>query len=432
MIPTKYPEATFFKTRQNLPHAACRQKRRGRFVTAAALVNELVEAKQAAHVKRLLARWRRYYVIALDEVGYVPLADIGAEFLFQVIAEGAERKAIIVTTNLPFSEWTTVFPNPRLCKALLDRVTDRAHIIEDKLYSPDSAAGRLGLLELRAFEMPPHARMSLVQMLLVRTLVARFWKLPYRHPLVRWGTVLHDRFMLPHYVWTDVREVVEELRDAGYPFELEWLAPFFEFRFPPYGSVTIGDIRMELRAAIEPWHVLGEEVTSAGTARFVDSSVERLQIRITGLTERRYVIACNGRQVPLQGTSTLGEYVAGVRFRAWQPPSGLHPTIGVHAPLVFDLIDTWNGRAVGGCTYHVAHPGGRGYGVFPVNAYEAEARRVSRFWANGHTPGVLRPPPQLAVLGQFFPHGHPPGPMAPPPEVTNSEYPCTLDLRRGG
>lgn len=110
--------------------AACRQKRRARFITAAALVNELVDAKQNGQVRRVMARWRKYDVIVLDEVGYVPLADVGAEFLFQVISERAERAAIIVTTNLPFSEWTTVFPNPRLCKALLDRITDRAHIIE--------------------------------------------------------------------------------------------------------------------------------------------------------------------------------------------------------------------------------------------------------------------------------------------------------------
>jgi uncharacterized protein (DUF2126 family) len=284
-------------------------------------------------------------------------------------------------------------------------------------------------VEFRAFEMPPHARMSLVQMLLLRTLLARFWNQPYRHKLVRWGTALHDRFMLPHYVWADMQDVVCDLQQAGYPFQLDWLAPFEEFRFPHYGSVTVGDIRLDLHAALEPWHVLGEEMSSQGTARFVDSSVERVQIKASGLTDSRYVVACNGRRVPLRNTGTHGEYVAGVRFRAWNPPSALHPTIGIHAPLVFDIIDTWNGRAIGGCTYHVAHPGGRHYDIFPVNAYEAEARRISRFRGDGHTPGTLRPPPGTEELTRKFDVDLPRGPMAPPAEEVNSEYPCTLDLR---
>jgi len=320
----------------------------------------------------------------------------------------------------------------RLLRNLLVDVTGNTHRAEfciDKLYSPDSATGRLGLVEFRAFEMPPHARMSLVQMLLLRTLIARFWNRPYRHQLVRWGTELHDRFMLPHYVWADMQDVVCDLQRAGYPFQLAWLAPFEEFRFPHYGTVRVQDIRLDIHAALEPWHVLGEEMSSQGTARFVDSSVERVQIKVSGLTESRYVVACNGRRVPLRNTDTHGEYVAGVRFRAWHPPSALHPTIGIHSPLVFDLIDTWNGRAIGGCTYHVAHPGGRHYDVFPVNAYEAETRRISRFWNYGHSAGPLKPPPQVEQLAEFLPQGHPPGPMDPPPEELNPEYPCTLDLR---
>jgi len=322
----------------------------------------------------------------------------------------------------------------RLLRNLLVDVTGNTHRSEfciDKLYSPNSATGRLGIVEFRAFEMPPHAQMSLVQMLLLRILIARFWKQPYQHKLVRWGTELHDRFMLPHYVWSDIKDVVSDIQRAGYPFQLEWLAPFQEFRFPHCGRVHIQDIKMELQVAIEPWHVLGEEVTNLGTARFVDSSVERLQVKVNGLTESRYIVACNGRRVPLHNTGTHGEYVAGVRYRAWQPPSALHPTIGVHSPLVLDIIDTWNGRSIGGCTYHVAHPGGRSYDVFPVNAYEAETRRISRFWSFGHTPGVLQVPPEVSSsLGRFFPEGHPPGPMAPPAEEINPEYPYTLDLRR--
>jgi uncharacterized protein (DUF2126 family) len=321
----------------------------------------------------------------------------------------------------------------RLLRHLLVDLTGNTHRSEfciDKLYSPDSLSGRQGLVELRAFDMPPHAHMSLVQMLLLRALIAHFWQTPYRHPLVRWGTELHDRWMMPHYVESDLKEVTTVLQRAGLPFQFEWLAPFFEFRFPHFGTVQIQDLRIELRMAIEPWHVLGEELSSAGTSRFVDSSLERLQVRVVGLTDSRFVLACNGRSVPLHPTGTRGECVAGIRYRAWQPPSALHPTIGIHAPLVFDLVDTWNGCSVGGCTYHVVHPGGRHYDVFPINAFEAEARRSGRFQEFGHTPAALvLPHLPPASRGRFEPAGHAPGPMAVPPVAPNPEYPCTLDLR---
>lgn len=339
----------------------------------------------------------------------------------------------IAFQQMPAGETPQPWLVDRLLRNLLTDLTGNTHRSEfciDKLYSPDSSSGRLGLLEFRAFEMPPHARMSLAQMLLLRALVARFWEKPYRKPLVRWGTQLHDRHMLPHYLWADLKDVIGDLNAAGFPFQLDWYKPFLEFRFPRYGTLQLNDIQIELRTAIEPWHVLGEESTSLGTARYVDSSVERLQVKASGLTDSRYVLACNGRRVPLAATGVQGEYVAGVRYRAWQPPSALHPTIGIHSPLVFDLIDTWNGRAIGGCTYRVVHPGGRSYESFPVNAMEAEARRHIRFQDWGHTASSFTPPPWIASIARFFPGGNPPGPMAPPPEEPAGEFPHTLDLRR--
>lgn len=285
--------------------------------------------------------------------------------------------------------------------------THRAEFSIDKLFAPESSTGRLGLVEMRAFEMPPHPQMSLAQHLLLRGLVSKFWKEPYTNNLVRWGTDIHDRWMLPHFCETDFREVVRDLRDAGYPFEFDWFAPHFEFRFPRIGDLEQRDLQVELRTALEPWHVLGEEPGGGGTVRYVDSSLERLQVKARGLAGDRFAITCNGYRVPLHPTGTNGEGVAGVRYRAWQPPGCLQPTIGVHAPLRFDLYDTWNKRSLGGCTYHVAHPGGLSHDKFPVNSYEAEARR----------------------LGRFFRHGHQQGKFTPPPEIPNGDFPFTLDLR---
>ena len=338
----------------------------------------------------------------------------------------------IAFSQFPEGETAEPWLVDRLMRNLLIDITGNTHRSEfciDKLYSPGTASGRQGILEFRGFEMPPHAHMALVQVLLLRSLVARFWKQPYRKKLVRWGTLLHDRFMMPHYVWNDLKQVVEELNQAGYPFQLEWLAPFEEFRFPHYGNLNIGDINLELRWAIEPWHVLGEEIGSFGTSRFVDSSVERLQVKLSGLTPGRHVLACNDRRVPLRSTGRHGEYVAAVRYRAWQPPSALHPRIGIHAPLVFNVIDTWNGVSIGGCTYHVSHPGGRSYETFPVNAFEAEARRVNRFWDFSEPPNLVTPAASMDAIREFVPHDHDPRPMAPPPEEPDHEYPHTLDLR---
>jgi uncharacterized protein (DUF2126 family) len=299
----------------------------------------------------------------------------------------------------------------RLLRNLLIDVTGNTHRAEfciDKMYSPDSSSGRLGLLEMRAFEMPPHARMSLVQQVLLRSLVARFWREPYAPKrLVRWGTQLHDRFLLPHFVAQDFADIIEEQKRAGFKIQLEWFAPHFEFRFPKLGDVAVRGIELELRQALEPWHVMGEEGAAGGAVRYVDSSLERVEIKVSGLAPDRYVVTCNARAIPLRMTGREGEFVAGVRYRAWQPSSALHPNIKIHSPLTFDIVDTWMNRSEGGCQYHVVHPGGRSHETFPVNAFEAESRRLARFFRLGHTPG------RLSIE----------------PATPSDEFPFTLDLR---
>jgi uncharacterized protein (DUF2126 family)/transglutaminase-like putative cysteine protease len=332
----------------------------------------------------------------IDEARQDSLAEL--EIAFRKVAPGLQTPPWLVD---------------RLFRHILADMTGNTHRTEfciDKLYAPESATGRLGLVEFRALEMPPDPQMSAAQMLLMRAAIAAFWERPYERGLVRWGSRLHDDFMLPHFVAQDFAGVLEEISAHGYKLDPAWFAPHHEFRFPKIGDVTTRGITLTLRHALEPWHVLGEEPAGGGTARYVDSSVERVEARLDGFEPERFILACNGYAVPLTRTATAGEFVGGVRFKAWNPPSSLHPTIPPHSPLTFDIYDRWNGRSLGGLTHHVAHPGGRNYERFPVNANEAEARRRARFFPFGHSAGTMdEPRPYLAA-----------------------ETPRTLDLRRAG
>ena len=345
----------------------------------------------------LLTYWQRHpslsYLFAGRFVGttsQAPRVDEGRpEALYELEIAFAEiaRLASSSKGGTP-PPWVT----DRALRHLLTDITGNTHRAEfciDKLYSPDGPRGRLGLLELRGFEMPPHLRMAMVQSLLVRSLVAWFWDEPLRAPLIRHGENLHGRYLLPHFVIQDIADVAADLRAHGIAFETSWLDPFTEFRFPRIGTAVFDGVEIELRGAIEPWNTLGEESTATGTARYVDSSVERIQLRIIGADRHRYVVTCNGYPVPLLATDNADIHVGGVRYKAWQPPSALHPTITIDVPLQFELIDLTSGTSRGGCTYHVVHPGGLAYDEPPVNAVTAESRRARRFEATGFTAGEL-------------------------------------------
>ncbi|HEY0189802.1 MAG TPA: transglutaminase family protein [Kofleriaceae bacterium] len=286
--------------------------------------------------------------------------------------------------------------------------THRAEISIDKLFDPLTPYGRQGLVELRAFEMPPHPRMLAAQAILVRGVLAALVAAPYKHKLARWGSELHDRFLLPYFLWRDFEDVLAHLAAHGVALPVEAYRPFVELRCPLAGTIEVGAARVEVRNAIEPWHVLGEEATAAGTARYVDSSVERLELRAIGLDTERYAVAVNQVLVPLRPGAGRDVRVAGVRFRAWCPPHALHPHLGIHHPLHIDVIDSWAQRGVAGAAYHVWHPEGRAFDAPPLTRVEADARRTRRFTLDGPSPFPLR-------LRKAAPH---------------PEQPYTLDLRR--
>ncbi|MEM7212293.1 MAG: transglutaminase family protein [Pseudomonadota bacterium] len=328
------------------------------------------------------------------------------------------RQDVLYELEIALDQASKAGPNPppwlvdRIFRDLMTDLTGNTHRAEiciDKMFDPQSPTGRLGLVEFRAFEMPPHPRMAMAQSLVLRALIARFWQEPFTEPLIHHGTALHDRWMLPHFVWKDFLNVLDETA-AALDIDLDpaWFKAQFEFRFPLLGDIDQNGIRLELRSAIEPWNVLGETGAIGGTARYVDSSLERVQLRVVGDPSDRYVVTCNSVEVPLTRAGGRDEQIVGIRFRAWQPPQCLHPTIGVHAPLTIDLYDRVTGRSVGGCVYHVAHPGGRSFDDQPVNDMEAEGRRLARFVAHGHRPGGIVPNP-----AQMHP-----------------DFPLTLDLRR--
>jgi uncharacterized protein (DUF2126 family)/transglutaminase-like putative cysteine protease len=380
--------------------------------------------KRPQILRALIAYWQRHPSLsyffagrAIGPSGAAPRPDEGRDEALYELALALER--------LPQGESPAPWLTDRVLRHLLaDPAGDikRAEIRVDQLYAPERASLRLGRILISAFETAPEERIAALQSLLVLGLLGRFARHPDSGQLRRWGAALHDRFMLPGVLWEDLRSVIDDLNAAGYPFQLDWFEPLLALRFPVLGKLQLGEITLQLRVAHEPWPLLAEEVTARGVARFIDVANERVQVRLAGLGPDRYVLVCNGQRVPLQGTGVHGEYLAGVRYKVSNPPATQHPTVAPVEALVFDLIDTWNGVAIGGCSYFPPRPDVQG----PVASAPAAP------FAGEPLARALPPTPPLSVPprsrgGRFVPQGSKLGPM-PPLAVRDERYPYLLDL----
>jgi len=309
----------------------------------------------------------------------------------------------------------------RLLSPLLQDVSGNTHrtvLCIDKLFPVQVPRLQLGLLEFRSFEMPSHTGLRLLQMLLLRAFVAWFWRHPCTKPLCRWGADLRDRWLLPYYLHQDFQTVLADLQAAGYPLQASWFTAWWERRFPQYGTVSLLDNplrRLELRAALEPWPVIGT-MDGGGASRPVDNSMERIQVMLTGAVGDRpqrealgdrYAVLCNGHRVPMRSTGTAGDYVGGVRFRARSTQTAPHPALAPHAPLVFQVLDTWQQTFLGGAIYHVQPPSGEPDQTLPESFEEARSRLTERFvpLQRGTFPDTI------------------------PPLILHPDTPMTLDLR---
>lgn len=377
-------------------------------------------------LRSLVAYWQRHpclsYLFAgrlIGPSGSAPRPDEGRDEMLYELSVALDR----LPSGTSDKPW---LPDRVLRHLLTDPAggLKRAEIRVDQLYSPERASQRLGRITINAFESAPETHLAALQALLVLGLIGRFGRHPDSGELRRWGPALHDRFMLPDILWDDLRSVVGDLVAAGYPFQLDWFEPLFERRFPVLGSVPIGPLTLKLRSAHEPWPLLAEEATGAGVARFVDAANERLQVTLSGAHPGRYVLVCNGHRVPLQETATHGEYIAGIRYKISNPPATLHPTVWPVQSLVFDVIDTWSGPVIGGCTYLPPQPqlwGSIGTPALPPAT--GEPREAPRVF-----PVPILSMRALGRSGRFLPHGSGLGPMTAPPKIDDEQFPHLLDL----
>ena len=377
----------------------------------------------------LIAYWQQHpalsYLFAgrlIGQSGPAPRPDEGRD--------DALYELDIALSRMPRDEDSAPSVPDRMLRHLLaDSAGDikKAEIRVDQLYPPDRSSQRLGRIALRSFQTAPDHRMAAAQCLLLRALIAFLAERPADPRLRDFGPELHDRYMLPGELWEDLAEVIRDLDRARLPVQADWFAPFLDRRFPTLGEVAMGDVRMAIRTAHEPWPVLAEEAVAGVVTRFIDAANQRVQVELTGLTPTHHILVCNGRRVPLQPTRTRGRFLAGVRYKAWNPPSSLHPTLWPVYSLVFDLLDARTGEVLGGCTWFPARPSLVGFSAAPAPVASGEPEREPHYR------------PQAAVLppwspgGRFLPFGSGARKM-PVPEApwAGSRYKQVLDLVRLG